>query len=96
MYIPLTALFVSGSRCLPYRKKLSARHILLNDTSLRATDELDKLVALRSLWKLGLGLIATCLVVELALEEDAASVVDRCNLLLSKARRERPILLIPA
>ena len=77
MYIPLTTLFVSGSRCLPYRKKLSTRHVLLDDTSLRATDELDELVTLGSLGDLCLGLVATCLVVELALEEDAASVVDR-------------------
>ena len=79
-----------------YHEKLSSRHVLLNDTSLRAADELDKLVALGSLGNLGLSLVTTRHVVELALEEDAAGVVDRCDLLIAKPRRERPTLLMPA
>jgi hypothetical protein len=55
---------------------LSARHVLLDDTSLRAADELDELITLGSLGKLSLSLVATCLVVELALEGDTAGVVD--------------------
>ena len=70
---------------------------MLNDTSLRATDKLDEFVALGSLGNLGLGLVTTRHVVELALEEDAAGVVDRCDLLIAKATtRERPTLLMPA
>ena len=72
----MSGLFVCGSRYLPYRGKLSARHILLDHTSLRAADELDELIALGSLGNLGLGLVATCRVVELALEEDTAGVVE--------------------
>ena len=60
---------------------LSTRLVLLDHAALRIADELNQVVALRALWELCLGLIATCLVVELALEQDAAGVVDSLNLL---------------
>ena len=64
---------------------LSLRHILLNNTTLRATDKLDELISLRTLGELSLSLIAACEVVELALEEDAASIVDGVDLLCCEA-----------
>lgn len=62
-----------------------AADVLLNHAALRATDKLDKLVALGRFSNLGLGLIATRLIVQLALEQDTAGVVNRLNLLGSEA-----------
>ncbi len=73
--------------------RLAATHILLDNAALRATYKLNQLIALRCLCNLGLGLVTTRQVVKLALEQDAAGVVDRLNLLGSKATARKTHLV---
>ena len=77
---------------LPYAL-LPTWDILLDNTALRATNKLNELIALGTLGNLGLGLIATSQVVKLALEQDAARIVDRLNLLVAKAATRKTDLI---
>ena len=57
----------------------------LDDTALRRTDKFDELVALGARGYRLLGLVAGVHVVHATLEEDAAGVVDRLDLLIAEA-----------